>query len=66
MIVNPHNPTGRCLSKETLNAYAVFAEKHDLHVISNEIYALSVFDNPSKSRGYPQLWTELGALTPRV
>jgi hypothetical protein len=27
--------------------YALFAEKHDIHLISDEIYALSVWDNPS-------------------
>ena len=30
-----------------LLAYALFAEKHDLHLVSDEVYALSVFDNDS-------------------
>lgn len=46
MLVNPHNPTGRIYSADTLRAYVQFAEKHDLHLIANEIYALSTFHNP--------------------
>ena len=34
---------GFCYPKETLLAYAAFAQKYDLHLISDEIYALSVF-----------------------
>ena len=45
MLVNPHNPTGRTYSADTLRGYVQFAEKHDLHLISNEIYALSTFTN---------------------
>lgn len=50
MLCSPHNPYGRTYDKETLLAYAQFCEKHDLHLISDEIYALSVFDNPSEYR----------------
>ena len=46
MLVNPHNPTARIYSANTLRAYAQFAEKHNLHLISHEIYALSTFHNP--------------------
>lgn len=53
MLCSPHNPYGRTYDKETLLAYATFCEEHDLHLISDEIYALSVFDNPSKSTSGP-------------
>lgn len=33
------------VSREMLLAYCRFAEKHDLHLISDEVYALSVFEN---------------------
>ncbi|KAH3992154.1 hypothetical protein HBH98_219580 [Parastagonospora nodorum] len=45
LIVNPHNPLGRCYSKPTLLALLSFCAKHALHIISDEIYALSVFSN---------------------
>ena len=40
---NPHNPIGYPLSKETLIEYGKFCEKHNIHLISDEIYALSTF-----------------------
>lgn len=36
------------VSREMLLAYCRFAEKHDLHLISDEVYALSVFENDSE------------------
>ena len=37
--------TGYVLSKESILAYCRFAERHDIHLISDEIYALSIFKN---------------------
>ncbi|KAF5335726.1 hypothetical protein D9611_009629 [Ephemerocybe angulata] len=42
-LVNPQNPYGRCYPKEVLEAYCRFCEQHDLHLVSDEIYALSTF-----------------------
>jgi 1-aminocyclopropane-1-carboxylate synthase len=46
MLCNPNNPLGFNYPRETLLAYARFAEKHNLHLVSDEIYALSQFRNP--------------------
>lgn len=43
---NSHSPLGRCYSVSTLKAVAVFCRKHKLHLICDEIHALSVFNNP--------------------
>ena len=40
----PNNPTGAVASKETLEAIAALAEKHDLLVISDEIYDRLVYN----------------------
>lgn len=40
MLCNPHNPLGFCYTKEVLLAYCCFAEKHDLHLIVDEICEL--------------------------
>ncbi|PHH65767.1 hypothetical protein CDD81_1494 [Ophiocordyceps australis] len=45
LIVNPHNPLGRCYPRETLIALMKFCQKHQLHLISDEIYACSIFDS---------------------
>ncbi|WP_010676380.1 aminotransferase [Bacillus timonensis] len=39
IICSPNNPTGTMLNKEELEAIAKIVEKHDLLVISDEIYA---------------------------
>ncbi|KAL1989922.1 hypothetical protein VTN49DRAFT_7119 [Thermomyces lanuginosus] len=45
LIVNPNNPVGRCYPPETLAAIANFCARHRLHLISDEVYALSTFDS---------------------
>jgi len=43
LLCNPQNPYGRCYTPRALEGYAKFCEAHDLHLISDEIYALSTF-----------------------
>ncbi|KAL5375032.1 hypothetical protein DPSP01_011522 [Paraphaeosphaeria sporulosa] len=45
LIVNPHNPLGRCYPKETLIGLMRFCQKHNIHLISDEIYSFSGFDS---------------------
>lgn len=45
MICSPNNPTGSQLSKQDLEALAEIVIKHDLLVISDEIYAELVYDD---------------------
>ncbi|OJD40400.1 1-aminocyclopropane-1-carboxylate synthase [Diplodia corticola] len=44
MLCNPHNPLGRCYSIDTITAIMRFCNKHCLHLISDEIYATSIYD----------------------
>lgn len=44
LICNPHNPLGRCYPQETLEALLRFCQKYGIHLISDEVYALSVYD----------------------
>ncbi len=43
LLCSPHNPTGRVFTREELSAVAEVAERHDLLVISDEIWADVVF-----------------------
>ncbi|GAA98583.1 uncharacterized protein L969DRAFT_95185 [Mixia osmundae IAM 14324] len=43
ILCNPHNPLGFCYPRETIVEYARFAERNNLHLIVDEIYALSTF-----------------------
>ncbi len=44
IINNPHNPTGAILEEDDLKKLEELAEKHDLLVISDEVYEHIVFD----------------------
>ncbi len=44
-ICNPNNPLGRSISKEHLNVLIAFASKHDLWIVSDEIWADIDFDH---------------------
>jgi aspartate/methionine/tyrosine aminotransferase len=52
---SPNNPTGTVFSNETLERLAALAVKHDLWVISDEIYARILF-----SGEYQSIWTYPG------
>ncbi|KAI0116518.1 pyridoxal phosphate-dependent transferase [Nemania sp. FL0031] len=53
LISNPHNPLGRCYPPKTLIEFASFCERHQLHLISDEIYAKSVFANTTMPKETP-------------
>lgn len=44
IINSPHNPTGTILSKTDITALQTLVEKHDLYVISDEVYEHMTFD----------------------
>ena len=44
ILCNPQNPTGRVYSRQELEQLALFCEKHQLKIISDEIHADFVFD----------------------
>lgn len=47
IIINtPANPTGACLTKETLEKIATIAKKHDLLIIADDIYTIFSYDEP--------------------
>jgi aspartate/methionine/tyrosine aminotransferase len=41
---NPHNPTGRVFSNEEMDIVAACARRHDLLVLSDEVYEFLTFD----------------------
>ncbi|KAI4858763.1 acc synthase [Hypoxylon rubiginosum] len=51
ILCNPHNPLGQCYPRETLVELMHFCAAKGIHLISDEIYALSVYkrgDGPSE------------------
>ncbi len=46
LLNTPHNPTGAVAAREELEAIAAIAKRHDLWVLSDEVYASLVYDAP--------------------
>ncbi|KAF3918310.1 hypothetical protein ABW21_db0205137 [Orbilia brochopaga] len=53
ILCNPHNPLGKCYTPEVIKAYAAFCNRHQIHFISDEIYALSLYSTPSNTSATP-------------
>jgi aspartate/methionine/tyrosine aminotransferase len=45
ILAHPHNPLGRCYPRAVLIELMKLCQKHHIHFISDEIYALSTFAN---------------------
>ncbi|KAM0749544.1 PLP-dependent transferase [Meredithblackwellia eburnea MCA 4105] len=45
VLTNPANPLGFAYSRSTLEAYAKLVEKHDIYLIADEVYAVTVFES---------------------
>ncbi|KAF3393008.1 putative inactive 1-aminocyclopropane-1-carboxylate synthase-like protein 2 [Talaromyces pinophilus] len=45
MLCNPHNPLGRCYPRATVDRLMKLCQSRQMHLISDEIYALSVWNN---------------------
>lgn len=52
LIVNPNNPLGRCYPAQTLTALMKFCRDFSVHFISDEVYALSVYDTEETKTGF--------------
>ncbi|CAJ2504446.1 Uu.00g118400.m01.CDS01 [Anthostomella pinea] len=53
LFTNPHNPSGQCYPASIVKAIVKFCGQRGLHFISDEIYALSSFENPDVSHPVP-------------
>lgn len=46
VLCHPHNPLGQCYPVETLIAFMTFCQEYEIHLIVDEIYAMSVYEIP--------------------
>ncbi|PLB49681.1 PLP-dependent transferase, partial [Aspergillus steynii IBT 23096] len=51
MLCHPHNPLGRCYPREVLIDLMRLCQKYRMHFISDEIYALSTWENTVDHEG---------------
>lgn len=57
LLCHPHNPLGRCYTPEALIGYMKLCSKYKIHLLVDEIYALSVFDVPDpKATKFRSVW----------
>ena len=45
LLLQPNNPTGRMLSRSCLTMCLQWAYEKEIHLISNELYAISLYDS---------------------
>jgi gliotoxin/aspirochlorine biosynthesis aminotransferase len=53
VLCNPHNPLGRCFPRSILAECLRFCQEKDIHLISDEIYALSTFESHDHTEATP-------------
>jgi aspartate/methionine/tyrosine aminotransferase len=46
VLANPHNPLGRCYSRAVLEECFKFCDARGIHLVSDEVFALSTFESP--------------------
>lgn len=46
LLTNPQNPYGQCYPRRVIEECIQFCHGKGIHYISDEVYALSVFENP--------------------
>lgn len=64
LLCNPHNPLSRCYPKKVLLEVMEFCQEHGLHLIVDEIYALT--DLNSKAKGAAPFVSALSLTEPLV
>lgn len=53
ILCHPHNPLGRCYPREVIVDLMRLCQKYDMHLIVDEIYALSVWENKIDTQPAP-------------
>jgi cystathionine beta-lyase len=48
LLCHPHNPIGRAFTREELDRLALFCERHDLYVCSDEVHGELIFDGATE------------------
>ena len=63
LLCHPHNPVGRCWSRDELLDIAALAERHDLIVCADEIHAGLVLDEDKRHQPFAALAPEIARRT---
>ncbi|KAI7089158.1 PLP-dependent transferase [Hortaea werneckii] len=55
LLCHPHNPLGRPYPRETLIEFMKLCEKYQIHLLSDEIYAMSVYSSSPSSPAFESI-----------
>jgi cystathionine beta-lyase len=61
LLCNPHNPTGRCFTREELRRIGELCLKHGVHILSDEIHSDFIFSG--RHIPFPSLSAELARIS---
>ncbi|CAG8323790.1 unnamed protein product [Penicillium salamii] len=64
LLCHPNNPLGRCYPKETILELMKLCAKYQIHLISDEIYALSTWENMIDTNPPPPKFESLLSINP--
>ncbi|CAK1544806.1 unnamed protein product [Leptosia nina] len=59
VVINPGNPTGQVLSRQNIEEIIIFAHKHNLFILADEVYQENIISKPFYS--FKKVMHELGA-----
>jgi cystathionine beta-lyase len=63
LLANPHNPSGRVWSKETLNTLAGLCLKYHVKVVSDEVWSDLILDQRTKHIPFASICADISAQT---
>lgn len=61
VVINPGNPTGQTLTRDTLERIVRFAEKNNLLILADEVYQVNVYDESKPFISFKQVVSELNS-----
>lgn len=64
ILCNPHNPLGRCYARDVVVEIMKLCQRRNLHLISDEIYACSVWENTVDTDPAPQPFVSVLSIDP--
>ncbi|CEJ93789.1 hypothetical protein VHEMI09358 [[Torrubiella] hemipterigena] len=64
ILCNPHNPLGRCYARDVVVEIMKLCQRRKLHLISDEIYACSIWDNVVDTEPAPEPFVSVLAIDP--
>ncbi|KAG4304303.1 hypothetical protein PORY_002278 [Pneumocystis oryctolagi] len=64
VVINPGNPTGSCLNRETMENIIEFCEKRDLLLIADEVYQENVYDQELEFVSFKKVLRDLQSQYP--